>query len=85
MAHGIAGINHINVNDLIVNEYWNALENVLVKCIDCVAPIVVVNNTLKYKSSDLPNHIKGKITKRKRLLNFNKLNNCNLRIPEIKI
>ena len=30
-------------------------------------------------------HIKGKITKRKRLLHYNRINNCSLRISEIKV
>ena len=33
----------------------------------------------------LPKHLKEKLTKRKRLLNYNNINNCTLRIPEIKL
>ena len=75
LTHALSGLNDVNVNALTVNEYWNVLEHVLINTIDCVAPLKAVNMNPKSQRSLLPKHLKEKLTKRKRLLNYNKNNN----------
>ena len=72
-------------SSLNVCEYWNALEGVLIRSIDSVAPLKAFKVNLKPKSNDLPKPVKQKINKRKRLLKLDIKNNCTLHYPEIKI
>ena len=85
MLHELSCLNVANTDALTVNEFWNVLENVLVNTIDFVAPLKAVKMSTKSHSSELPKYLKEKITKRKRLLHYNKTNVCTLRIPEIKL
>ena len=85
MLHELSCLNVANADALTVNEFWNVLENVLVNTIDFVAPLKAVKMSTKSHSSELPKYLKEKITKRKRLLHYNKTNVCTLRIPEIKL
>ena len=85
MKHELLLINNVIEDGLTVNELWNLLENVLINTIDLIAPLSEVKISAKTKRTDMALHIKGKITKRKRLLHYNRINNCSLRISEIKV
>ena len=85
MKHELLLLNNVIEDELTVNEFWNLLESVLIKTIDLVAPLSEVKISAKTKRTDMALHIKGKITKRKRLLHYNRINNCSLRISEIKV
>ena len=84
MSFELLQLNDVNADVLTVNEYWNILESVLINTIDSIAPISVFSSNPKTRNSELPLTIKAKVSKRKRLLKLNKINNCSLRLAEIK-
>ena len=70
----------VNWASLNVCEYWNTLEDVIINCVDEIAPLksFTLNGN---KSGSLPRSVKNKINKRNRLL---KSNNTTVNVPTIR-
>ena len=62
----VSSLNTSNVNygALSVQELWNFIENVIIVCIDKIAPLISVNLNRKKLHSNIPSHIKNGMNKR---------------------
>ena len=67
---------------LDVQEHWNCLETILIKCVDECVPLVNVTYVLNTKN--VPSIIRNKINVRKRLLKSDRENSSSVNAPRIK-
>ena len=66
----VSSLNTSNVNysALCVQELWNFIENVIIVCINKIAPLISVNLNRKKLHSNIPSHIMNATDKRKHFL-----------------
>ena len=74
-----------SVQVLNVSEHWNLLEDVLITCVDKHVPVVNVVEKNFNKSKRVPNNVKQKLNKRKRLIHLDKMNTSTRHASEIKV
>ena len=80
-------LNHIVLKPIQlidVQSQWNSLENSLITAVDAVAPLILVKQNCKHKSSIKPPSVKKMSNRRKHLLRLEKLHKDGRHLAEIR-
>ena len=75
----------INWRQLNVGEHWNSIEHVLINCVDKHAPLINISQNHNNNCKWLPNNVKQKLNKRKRLIRLDKRNNSIRHAPQVRV